>query len=490
MHSISRIPLAILFLFLSLFYYASHFPIAASNEGSHYALVQSLAEEGSFVTNTYFKYHMQNDFAYRDGHFYADRAPGTALVSVPFYYLGKLYASKIKNEYEKETRIKNVVLFGPAIFGAGTVILLILSLRQLGISERNSWISGLLFAFASQHWKFSSHLFAHVYLSAAVVLTWYLLIKDSTGEPSTWGRRWFYLSLGVLPYFGYESLVIWPVFLIGRYVFIKPYLKHSFLKRIVTHIDSGIWFSVPILFLMVIHWICWGTPFKTFGEFQNPYHWGNTSLSTFFNTPLFIGLYIRLFNFPHEQYDCPIGLFALHPMLFVGLLGYVYFFRLKPREASIQFLLTLSLILFFAKMWDWCGGSSGDPRYLLPVLWSFFLPFAFLLEHGFKKISSESLKAVYQISMGLLCGIAFFICFVHFSRFHGHDFDIKTIKHYSPISAEAFVGILSKVFVSFNEVYLLAYFQIAVLLILAVVGLLKPIFLKIKTSKSGGLNHG
>ena len=483
MHSFSRIPLALLFLFLSLFYYASHFPIAASNEGSHFALVKSLAEEGVFVTDSNFKYHMQNDFAYRDGHFYADRAPGTALLSVPFYFLGKLYAAHLDDANDRELRVKNIVLFGPALFGAATVVLLILCLLQLGLSERTSWLAGLLFAFASQHWKFSSHLFSHVYLSALVVLAWYLLIKDSLKAPSTLMRRAFYLTLGVLPFFGYESLVLLPAFLFGRFILIRPFLTGTFSKRILVHIDSAIWFSVPILFLMVIHWICWGTPFKTFGEFQNPYHWGNTSLATFFNTPLWLGLYIRLFNFPHEQYDCPIGLFALHPMLFVGLFGYLYFFRLRPKEASIQFLLTLSLVLFFAKMWDWCGGSSGDPRYLLPVLWTFFLPFAFLLEHGLKKVSSEYIKAILQTAMGFLCGIAFFICFVHFSRFHGHDFDIKTINHYSPISGEAFFGILSKVFISFDKIYLLAYAQIAVLLFFFIVGMMLRIIKKLRTSR-------
>ena len=78
-------PDVVLFLLLSSAYYGSHYPIAASNEGSHFALTRALAEEHTCVIDTFFDYTAGVDFSYRDGRFYSDRPPGTAFLAVPFH---------------------------------------------------------------------------------------------------------------------------------------------------------------------------------------------------------------------------------------------------------------------------------------------------------------------------------------------------------------------------------------------------------------------
>ena len=55
-----------------------------SNDGSHFTLVSALVEDGSFKINKYIDYTYFVDFNLKDGNYYSDRPPGTALLIILF----------------------------------------------------------------------------------------------------------------------------------------------------------------------------------------------------------------------------------------------------------------------------------------------------------------------------------------------------------------------------------------------------------------------
>ena len=79
------------------------------------------------------------------------------------------------------------------------------------------------------------------------------------------------------------------------------------------------------------------------------------------------------------------GLFSHHPLLLVGLAGFLWLLSSRPVETQLWFLWTL-LAAFFVQLWvnastlDWWGGSSFGQRRLLSSLPLFALGLAFLLE--------------------------------------------------------------------------------------------------------------
>src|SRR5687768_17164455 len=57
----------------------------AWNENSRFALTRAIVEDGSVAIDRF--HETTGDKAYRDGHYYCDKAPGTSWLAVPAYAL-------------------------------------------------------------------------------------------------------------------------------------------------------------------------------------------------------------------------------------------------------------------------------------------------------------------------------------------------------------------------------------------------------------------
>ena len=84
-----------LFLLTSSVYFATITGVTSSNDGSHYALVRTIVERGSFEISPYLSFTENQDYAFNGERRFSDRPPGTALLATPIYalsYLGPLPA--------------------------------------------------------------------------------------------------------------------------------------------------------------------------------------------------------------------------------------------------------------------------------------------------------------------------------------------------------------------------------------------------------------
>ena len=178
---------------------------------------------------------------------------------------------------------------------------------------------------------------------------------------------------GTLPLFGYEGLVFWPVcalFTLGIYL-VRPAWKTEMIRDVALGLLAA---CLPITVLGCYQSLAWGRPWSTFGPFQNPAYQGNLSLAQTFSGPFWQNLYLLLFNFPGTVY--PRGLFMLQPILFCSIIGWAIWLRTKPVPAVLLVAYIAPIFSFFAKYWAPHGGSSGDPRYVIPALGCCFIPLA------------------------------------------------------------------------------------------------------------------
>ncbi len=75
---------------LYCFYAATSFvPPMSINDGCHFALLRAMVERHTFCIDDYAQYTNYFDVAVVDGHYFADRPPGTALIAVPLYAAGR-----------------------------------------------------------------------------------------------------------------------------------------------------------------------------------------------------------------------------------------------------------------------------------------------------------------------------------------------------------------------------------------------------------------
>ena len=436
-----------------------------------------MVEHGTFQTDRFFEYTAGNDFAYRNGHFFADRPPGTAILAAPWYIFGKLFDSSEEMAFPQQLEIRHMVSVLPAFAGAWCIVLIVRVISRLTNSDPLvPTLVGLYAALGSQLWKFSSHLFSHTLLSALIICLFGRLVELHQRQtlPTRAEATLTFLLIGLLPYFGYEGVLIIPVFVIGfllrgRELAHVHGLAHADVQRGLVRAFLAL--SVPLLLLGTYHQLVWGAPWRTFSAFQNPLHFGNLHFSTLLSFPLAQGLWTRFFLVPSKAQDCPIGLFVLQPLLCVGLLGYLQLWKFSKRVTVVHASCMLIYAVFFAKYWDQCGGSSGDPRYMLPMVPMLCVPLGLWLAGPFASWRAGRGKAMAITLLGFAGSLGALMCLVHFSQFHGHDFSFKRdIEHYSLVGADAAQAILSRVFVGSSS---LSYMIWALLVLLSCGGVVK-----------------
>jgi len=219
---------------------------------------------------------------------------------------------------------------------------------------------------------------------------------------------------------------------------------------------AAVLFAVPPLVLAFYHTVCFGRPWYTGYRYQ--YHFFELMQAGVIAThPLWSGIQMLLFRFPGPAY--PLGLFVLHPVLVLSFWGWALMGRWKAREVLCQILMVLVVLWAAAKFIDPGGGSSGDPRYLSPILPLMFIPLGAWVDWCLGRIRDERWKVLAMSGFGVLVFLGSLACFVHFAEFHGHDLNFRRdIPHYSLISKEAFLAITERVFVSAQ---LLPWFYVA-----------------------------
>ena len=415
-----------------------------------------MVERGTFQTDHFFEYTAGNDFAYRQGHFFADRPPGTALLAVPFYLFGKLFDSS-EMIWPQQEVIRHMVTVLPALAGAWCIIILVRLLFRLTNGDPQvPTLVGIYAALGSQIWKFSSHLFSHILLSALLLFLFARLVElhKQADAPTRGQTALSFLLIGLLPSFGYEGGLLIPVFVIGFVLRIREMVGERWRHEAVRALLA---LAIPLLLLGTYHQLVWGAPWRTFSSFQNPLHFGNLHFSTLLTVPLARGLWSRFFYIPSHVQDCPIGLFVLHPLLCVGLLGYFSLWRFSKRVAVVHLVSMLIYACFFGKYWDICGGSSGDPRYLLPMVPMLCVTLGMWLAGPFASWRVGRTKAVMIACLGFAASLGALMCLIHFSQFHGHDFDYRRdINHYSLIGYDTLSAVLSRIFIGIGTLRYMA----------------------------------
>lgn len=106
------------------------------------------------------------DLSYYDGHFYSDRPPGTALLAVPFYWLGHV-AAALSGRQDLDFPLRYVTML-PPLLGAATALALALLVRGLGAG----WPAAIATAASGALWtlllKYATLLYSHITGAACV----------------------------------------------------------------------------------------------------------------------------------------------------------------------------------------------------------------------------------------------------------------------------------------------------------------------------------
>jgi hypothetical protein len=383
----------LLFLFLSSIYYATTSGLTSSNDGSHYALVRAMVDERQFAIAPFDPFAEGNDIAVRDGVFYSDRPPGTALVATLFYGLGGLLPpppAQLPSRHDADNPRLPYVLLLPVLAGAATAVLLYWFMRRLQLSAAAALLAALIFGLGTLHWKYSTVLFSHALSGLLVVAVVVITVQYSLFSNRYSVSGWRYVGLGFL--LGLAVLVEYSngllVALVGIFILWAELVagldNGVFAPRRFLAVFGGLALGglLPALFLGYYNQTNFGSPFILSYAYAINYPWAGEFGATF-NFPLGSGLQAMLWwgegagwcNGPCFNQ----GLLLLSPVLLLALPGLYWYGRSAPQAALFTTGVFLIYLFLFARHHTF-HGFTADGRYLMPFIGLLIPPLGFTLD--------------------------------------------------------------------------------------------------------------
>ncbi len=350
-----------------LFCYGFFRQVPAWNEYSRYDLVRALVEDGTTRIDRY--HENTGDKAFYGGHYYSDKAPGTALIGVPVYLL--LTASfnlAGAGTPDPLTAVQALAFVESGIF---TVLLVLLLLRFLrpAVGERWALVVSLGYGLGSIAFPFATMFFGHAASAFFLFAAFYVLWRAKTVE----GRRWWPALAG---------------FLAGWAVLVELSAMLGVLVLLVYALDvtrsAGRWSSrvslrapalmvagaaIPAAMLLSYNWVSFGGPLSlgyanlASGGFAEGMSQGLLGV-TWPKGEALVDLLVG-----------PRGLLRLAPWFLLAPVGLLAARRTDlRREVLVCGAIVIAYLVFNAGYYLPFGGWTPGPRFLSPAL-----PFAAVL---------------------------------------------------------------------------------------------------------------
>ncbi|NJD27492.1 MAG: hypothetical protein FIA92_04270 [Chloroflexi bacterium] len=344
---------SVLLAVLLLFVYGFFQQRPAWNEYSRYDLVRAIVEQGTTRIDSF--HENTGDKAFYQGHWYSDKAPGTAILGVPVYALLSL-TSQLTGA-DTPTQVEAVQALAFVESGVPTVVLVLLLVAFLRpfVGERWAVAVGLAYGLGSMAFPFATMFFGHAASTAALFGAFFLLHRHKA-RPG----RWPPIAAGFLA--GWAALIEIPVVLGVALLFVYAlFLGRGVAARFVTG-------GLPLAaVLMAYNWLTFGSPFSIGYQYTIAFAEQNAQGLVSIVWPSLETAGELLFD--------PRGLIRLAPWLAVAPIGLL---ALRRREVRFELLFAAAMCVAFLTYNSGAlnpfGGWTPGPRYLLPAL-----PFAAVL---------------------------------------------------------------------------------------------------------------
>jgi len=330
---------------------------AGWNASAHFALVRSLAD-GTASIDPYRE--ETGDVAWYQGHYYAAKAPGLALYSLPPW----LVLERIPQIGDARDRAIWALNFWACVVPA---VLLFLLVRAVGdrLAPRTGLMSAIALGLGTMVLPFATMYFSHIPAAAAAFAAFALLVRERDGPFRPRAVFAAGVLAGVAVVFEYPTVLIGVV--LGAYVLVAA----PRLGRGIAYASGAV---VGVLPLIAYQWLVYGSPFHTpyddvvavAGESGHDVVGPNGEGFLGVTTP-------RVSDALRLLVDDDRGLLVLSPLVVAGVVGLVLLWRAGRRAESLTCLsIGAAFVVYNAGYSPVFGGifagRSPGPRLLLASL--------------------------------------------------------------------------------------------------------------------------
>lgn len=422
-----RLTLAALLLFVSAVYFSSFIGVTSSNDGSHYALVRAIVDHRQFEISDYLSFTENQDYAIHDGRYYSDRPPGTALWASPFFALATVMPQPAGLPPSKHDP-GNPHLLGvgaaAALAGALAVGVFWLLLRQhFGLGLAASTLAALALALGTPMWKYGSLLYSHSTSALTVLLSIYLALRLLRHDrPSLLLGLGFGAVLGLTVWMEYTNAVFIAIMVVFMLTQLGPPTwqaagddrRHWLLLWAAMALGG----ALAVGGLLGYNTLLFGGPFEFSTMQVDLERWPqNENLQTNFATPLLEGLVAMLW---YNGDNFNQGLFLMAPVAWLSWLGLPALWRHSRRDAVLVLGVFAVFLLLFSKSTTY-NPYTNDGRYLTPFLAFWFVPLAFWLDGGYRRVSGELPRALLNLGVFGLMWLSVRNAAMHIAFSWNHD---------------------------------------------------------------------
>ena len=361
-----------LLLFLLFFIsYGYFFQGGGWNQNSRICLTRSIIDHGTFIIDEYkedapgMDFMNTGDWAYYDGHYYSNKAPGLSFMAVPFFWLSQtLVARLLPGDPGRQVLLS---AYFSTVFTVGVLsaclclIIFYVFHRIFSMSANAALLLTGLFGFGTLAFSYSTTFYSHMPAACCSFLSFVLAMNIRYGAAP---RK---TVMAVLAGFSAAfAVVIEPstIIMLAGVAFCLVSVREG-RSYIPLYVLGCV---LPLAVLGWYNYVCFGHPLAS------SYNYSNDLVMWKMEGQLFGFPGLRRF---YELLISPYrGLFFSSPILLMALPG--LFVALSRRQwlSEILFCAMISgvFIAFIAGFHAWHGGWAAGPRYLLPVFpWLFLL---------------------------------------------------------------------------------------------------------------------
>jgi hypothetical protein len=337
------------------------------NQAAHFALVRALASGTPYIDG-----NETIDSAYIDGHFYAAKAPGLAILSVPWYAALRgvgLQDGSLATEAGYRHRVWELTLFGAVLPMLALLLFVYFAVER--VVPGYGLATSVLLGAGTLLLPFSSLYFDHV-LAAALGFGAFLVLLC---ERESGGRLWRIAAAGVVA--GLAIVVEFPLGIVALALAAYAAAGASPLRRAVTY-TAGV--VVGVLPLLAYNWWAFGSPARLSytNALKAPVGPGAPFVGA--NDEGFYGVGLPDPRAALSLLVSEKGLLVVTPLAVAALLGLPLLWRAGRRaETLVCGAIPLLFLAYNAAYYLPFGGQSPGPRFLIPALPFLALPLAVLL---------------------------------------------------------------------------------------------------------------